>query len=626
MLSTDTMPAMPNISASWPAQWRWVAAFLVALLVLPAAAWAQAFTLDLLSPTDPRAGTTRDFVNVLGRTAPGSTVRVGGEAVTVYTTGVFVRDRVPLALGLNSIRIEATSAIGQTLERLLEIERTPPPPGAVWPDDRLWLDGSSLRPAETLRVAPGEPVEVAVRATPGQQVQARLPGQEDWQALVEHTPGSYRALLRFQGAVDVEPAPVELRIEAAALPRNMRPRSLLALSFGSVGAWRPDPQRLVVAGPDGADLLHGLHEVRLGGPNLAELPAGTVLQLSGQRGDRLRVQLSPDTTAWVAERSVQPALAGSVRPYAAFTNVSVAGGAGAAEGDTVALALPVGQPYAVRAVAVPGGGGGGGQMLQVDIWGAHDAATWISHRASTRLVREVRVEQTGPERVRVHIELRTGRLWGWRSERVGGSLRITVRPPPVLAAAGSPLAGMRVALEAGHGSADNLGAMGATGVPEKDINRWAAGALQTELEAAGATVVQVREGDDNPPQRERARRVTASDAQLFISVHANSADTAQGYLRAAGTSTYYKHPTGRDLATAVQARLLEMTGLPDFGVVGAFNYAPTRLVTWMPAILVEQAFMSHPGEEAQLLDPDFRALMARAVRMGIEDYLRARLP
>ena len=621
MLRTDTIPVMPHTPSSWPLLRRWVAVLLVAALVLPAAAWAQAFTLDLLSPADPRPSTAREFVNVLGRTAPGSTVRVGGEAVTVYSTGVFVRDRVPLALGTNSIRIEATSSTGQTLERVLEVERTAPPPGVVWPNDRLWLDGSSLRPAELLRVAPGEPVDVAVRATPGQQVQARLPGQ-DWQPLVETTPGSYRALLRFEGAGDVEPAPVELRLDGEALPRSVRPRSVLTMSPGSVGAWRGDPQRLVVTGPDGADLLHGLHEVRLGGPNLAELPAGTVLQLSGQRGDRLRVQLSPDTTAWVAERSVQPAPPGTLRPYAVFTNVSVAGGANAADGDTVTLALPPGQPYAVRAVSVPGGG----QMLQLDIWGAHEAATWITHRASTRLVREARVEQTGADRVRVHIELVGGRLWGWRAERVGASLRIALRPAPVLPATGSPLAGLRVALEAGHGSADNLGAVGATGVPEKDINRWTALALQAELEAAGAQVVQVREGDDNPPQRERARRVTASEAQLFISVHANSADTTLGYLRAAGTSTYYKHPTGRDLAVAVQRRLLELTGLPDFGVIGAFNYAPTRLVTWMPAILFEQAFVSHPGEEARLLDPDFRALMARAVRMGVEDYLRARLP
>ena len=77
---------------------------------------------------------------------------------------------------------------------------------------------------------------------------------------------------------------------------------------------------------------------------------------------------------------------------------------------------------------------------------------------------------------------------------------------------------------------------------------------------------------------------------------------------------------------AVQRRMLELTGLPDFGVIGAFNYAPTRLVTWMPAVLFEQAFMSNPAEEARMLDPEFRALMARAVRLGIEDHLRARLP
>jgi N-acetylmuramoyl-L-alanine amidase len=70
--------------------------------------------------------------------------------------------------------------------------------------------------------------------------------------------------------------------------------------------------------------------------------------------------------------------------------------------------------------------------------------------------------------------------------------------------------------------------------------------------------------------------------------------------------------------------MLAMTGLDDFGLVGNFNYTPLRLVTAMPAILVEQAFLSHPGDEAKLLDPAFRAVMARAVRQGIEDFLRQR--
>jgi N-acetylmuramoyl-L-alanine amidase len=185
------------------------------------------------------------------------------------------------------------------------------------------------------------------------------------------------------------------------------------------------------------------------------------------------------------------------------------------------------------------------------------------------------------------------------------------------------LSGLRVALEPGHGSSENLGAVGATGVPEKDVNRWTVDALKAELERVGAQVVVVRNGDENPNLRERARRVTASDAQLFVSVHANASDTSGGYLRSRGTATFYKHAMGRDLAAAVQRRLLAGTGLDDLGLVGSFNYAPIRLVTWMPAVLVEQAFLSNPAEEAQLLDPAFRARIAQSIRMGLEDFLRA---
>ena len=44
----------------------------------------------------------------------------------------------------------------------------------------------------------------------------------------------------------------------------------------------------------------------------------------------------------------------------------------------------------------------------------------------------------------------------------------------------------------------------------------------------------------------------------------------------------------------------------------------------MPAVLVEQAFMSNPAEEAMLLEPAFRARIARAVRLGLEDFVAQR--
>lgn len=54
------------------------------------------------------------------------------------------------------------------------------------------------------------------------------------------------------------------------------------------------------------------------------------------------------------------------------------------------------------------------------------------------------------------------------------------------------------------------------------------------------------------------------------------------------------------------------------------TYAPLRN-TRMPSILVEQAFMSHPGDEARLLDPGYQEQQATAIANGLEAFLdRAR--
>ncbi|MBE0679990.1 MAG: N-acetylmuramoyl-L-alanine amidase [Bacteroidales bacterium] len=52
--------------------------------------------------------------------------------------------------------------------------------------------------------------------------------------------------------------------------------------------------------------------------------------------------------------------------------------------------------------------------------------------------------------------------------------------------------------------------------------------------------------------------------------------------------------------------------------------AGTNLKTsQIPAILVEQAFMSHAGDEEKLADPAFRQLEAEKIYEGIIDYLAA---
>ena len=46
----------------------------------------------------------------------------------------------------------------------------------------------------------------------------------------------------------------------------------------------------------------------------------------------------------------------------------------------------------------------GAMQLQVEIFNAHHATTWTTHRASTRVVCEVTAEQAGSGRVRLGLE------------------------------------------------------------------------------------------------------------------------------------------------------------------------------------------------------------------------------
>jgi N-acetylmuramoyl-L-alanine amidase len=600
----------------------------VAALLCAGGPTAQAQSLTLLHPPQQSSQTTREFVNVLGRTEPGHKVRVAGEPVTVYATGVFVRDRLPLSPGDNRIDVEVEDPAGQGRRLTLEVRREPPAAPPAPPTDRITIVAGSALPQQLHLVDEHEGVEVGFDGTPGLLGTVRWDGAAsgDWLPLVEQRPGQYRARLLPRDAADREPQAVQLRLEAPQGHALAGQASVQLAAPGAVGLWRSEGLRLwrTTASPGQADtpVTHGLHRVRLGGPFLAELPAGVLLRATGRVGEQLRVAFSPGVVGWVPLARVAPASPAERLPapeLASFSHLSVRG---TPRGDEIELPWPAELPYAVQTVTTADGR----LQVQADFFGGHLASTWISQRASAAQVREVQAEQVGPLHVRLRVGLQAanGRQlpWGWQVERSAGRWRLLLPAPPALPATGSPLRGLTVALEAGHGGPTNLGAVGATGVPEKDINRWTTDALAAELRQVGAQVVDVRLGDDNPSLFERAQLVDASQAQLFVSLHANAADTSEGYLRAAGSGMFYKHAHSRALAQALQRRLLEATGLPDLGWVGNFNYTPTRRVSRMPAVLVEQAFVSHPGEEALMLDPAFRARVARAIRQGLEDFLR----
>ncbi len=585
--------------------------------------------LQILDPEKPATTTTRDYVNVMGRTRPEAKVQVGGKPAKVFATGIFVRDQVPLAMGRNEIVVIAESGT-QRESRTLVVERvTKPAAEFSTAPQRLQLDPKSASPTGEVILSPGEELIVGVNGTPGQIAEFRV-GKDRWLPLVEQldadstTPtGRYRGVYVAPAGVERGPLPLEFRLRAQ-LPkvspiRITGPKEVTLATKTKVTLWDGTKVHLVRTRSNEVGLVHGLHEVRLGGPYVCVLPENVVLRVTGKQSGNWHVALTPTLDAWVSEQDVEMLPVGTPPPHLFFTIVSVGGDE---LSDTVSISYPPTSrvPFSVT----PTFGPEGRAQLLVDFYGAHHATTWISHRPTAKAIREVSVEQPAREHVRVKIDLASKQLWGYLTEVTTNSLVVRVRRAPVLAdAPASPLKGLVIALEAGHGGPANPGARGVSGSREKDINRMAVDELARQLQAKGATIVEVRPGDSNPTLGERARRATESSATLFISIHANWADQSRGYLRVSGTSTYYKYSFSRDLADAIHTRLLEMTKLGDFGNVGNFNYYPIRGVTWMPSMLVEQAFMSNPEDEAKMLDPEFRATMMKAVVQGIEDWLTA---
>ncbi|MBI5870274.1 MAG: N-acetylmuramoyl-L-alanine amidase [Actinobacteria bacterium] len=207
------------------------------------------------------------------------------------------------------------------------------------------------------------------------------------------------------------------------------------------------------------------------------------------------------------------------------------------------------------------------------------------------------------------------------------------------------LAGRVICIDPGHASNTNSGTEpigpGATetkttepggtsgvvsGVPEHVVTLAIAKQLKQKLEAEGARVVMVREGDTfDGLARDRPLIANQSGAGLFVRIHCDgSTDPA-----ARGASTIYPAsiPGWTDdiamessrAAKSIQAALISGLGVPDLGTVErsdmlGFNWSD------VPAILAEVGFMTNAAEDQRLVSPEYQLQIAEALAAGIEDY------
>jgi len=219
---------------------------------------------------------------------------------------------------------------------------------------------------------------------------------------------------------------------------------------------------------------------------------------------------------------------------------------------------------------------------------------------------------------------------------------------------------MRIVIDAGHGGWD-LGAVGRKGLLEKNLVLDVAQRLERLLKTRlRSEVILTREDDTYIPLEKRTEIANQSQADLFVSVHANNSDLAS----ARGVETYYTNfsvttesseiekrenatadnampktipvktepgvmsirertDQSRKLAASIERALYgslapKNPGMRDRGVKEASFVVLTG--TSMPAVLAEVSFVSSPTDEQNLQSPVYRQKIAEALYKGIGRY------
>jgi N-acetylmuramoyl-L-alanine amidase len=215
----------------------------------------------------------------------------------------------------------------------------------------------------------------------------------------------------------------------------------------------------------------------------------------------------------------------------------------------------------------------------------------------------------------------------------------------------------RIVIDAGHGGHDS-GTIGADGIEEKDVVLDVALRLGKLLnDRLGAEIVYTRSDDTFIPLETRTAIANKAQADLFISIHANSSADPS----ARGVETYYLNFTtspdaletaarenavsnqsihqlsdlvkkitlrdkideSREFASDVEESLYSglqkgNAGLKNRGV----KKAPFVVLIGanMPSILAEISFVTNPRDASELLQPEYRERVAESLYKGIARY------
>jgi N-acetylmuramoyl-L-alanine amidase len=557
---------------------------------------AQQVFIKTVSPVknDNKVTTSRQFIT--GVTCKECTLSVNDSIIKVWPTGAFAI-QLNLKLGDSSFKLIATDAKGfKSTQTFFFSYQLPQKEKEITANTvEYWR----IEPQGNLLLKPGDIIRMTLKTLPGAVVKLENGFELKEEPVKDSTgiKGIYKAEYTVKNEDDLlkgDPRKLKAFITTAA---NELIEVASRFSFGLM----EEPLILQTKGKL-PYLLVGLGEDRLGGTKIGYLDSLVKLKAVSKVADKYCVQLSKYRTAFIEEQHVEVLNKNRFTPTSLTNSMRVWGDS---LYDYVSLILYERLPYQSFQEINP-------STIVIDVFGATANTNWITQMQSVKEIKNVTYEQIEDELLRIKIELNHQQHWGHSIYYASNNLIIRVKRQPKSLL----LKDLVIGVDAGHGGS-NKGAFGITGIIEKEMTLLIAKELKEVLEAEGATIIMTRIKDTTFDNHDRYTFFKQKNPDLLLSIHLNSSADP---VRIKGVSTYYKHIGYRTFTQAILQEMLGM-GLAEFGNVGNFNFILNGF-TEFPNALVETLFISHPEDETNVLNLEYRRQMAEKIRDGIKNWLQ----
>lgn len=590
---------------------------IILTLLLPWGLSLSAGQINFVYPPEGLSipGVAKTFV--FGNISPSTAAfTINGEKVEVHSNGAFIA-YLPVTGGdfvFNGLLEDGTMA-----RRLIKVRQAEPQPST----GTLRLEFTSY--AADTEVMIGEHLKISAAGTPSREAVCSLEDVFDGLSMPELPAGSgrYFATYRVKEKDLGRKGVLSARFKAGLFGHGASARSKgqLQVTGRPVLVETSTDTVILRNAPDGGYMMF--------------LPKGVKLVSDGRTNGQRRIALSKDEAGWVDDSKVQP-VQGADFPFGYGSETGAIRLTKTPYGSSAAITLYDRLPY--TAEAMPWG-------LRLTLYYANLHTNWVVYDSADTLVKNVAFRQAAEGRVEIDLETGPDELWGYEVSYPNGSrsLQVELRARPKASLAWPrPLSGVTVVLDPGHSvhykCRDNKrvpmrdfpysampdgcyldGAVGPMGTFEVNVNMDISLKLKARLEALGAAVKLTRSGDENVELADRPRLARDLGGDLFISVHNNAVgDGEDPFGKPRGFSFYYYHRQSRALAGAMHRAYINNIALPDEGLRYG-DYLVARL-TWMPAALVENAYMIIPRQEELLNTPSYQELLADAMAAGVLEF------